>query len=455
MNIAKSLFLLSLLCALSLRAAELESGPMLGHTTAIEANIWAKASGAGAMSVRIGTKKDLSDGREIDPVALSAESDFMATVKVDGLEAEARYFYQMMIDGEAKGAVESFVTASGKDSGRLRFAFTSCLGEKGSESAGGWTEMAKKANSEMVLLLGDNHYANTAARAGQSAAYLDHRSVDGFRDIAARVPIYSIWDDHDYGPNDSDGTLVGKEESLATFKDFWANPAYGEEGTPGVYYNFARKGIEFFMLDSRYHRSPDRAPQEGMKTMLGDRQLQWLLNGLKASTAKVKVVSCGSEWQMNGHLDSWTSYARERVVILDFIKNEKITGVILLSGDRHFTAGYQLRGEVIEVTSGPLGSKNFPTENLPEMFMNHGDGKMFCVFDIDTTAAAPEIALEVFRAGEGMIDRRILKWSQVIGEEKMAYLPVPKKLVWLDDFEKGDVAWSKTDDNAWRVWRGR
>ena len=454
MNIAKSLFLLSLSFAVPVEGGELQSGPMLGHTTAREVNIWAKASGAGSMGVRIGTKKDLSDGREIVPVVLSAESDFMATVKVDGLEAGTRYFYQMMVDGEAKGGVASFVTASGGDGGRLRFAFTSCLGEKGSESAGGWSEMAKRANSEMVFLLGDNHYANTTARAGQSAAYLDHRSVAGFRDLAARVPVYAVWDDHDFGPNDSDGTAVGKEESLATFKDFWANPAYGEEGNPGVYYRFARKGVDFFMLDSRYHRSPDKATDEGMKTMLGARQLQWLLGGLKASPAKVKIVSGGSEWQMNGHLDSWTSYARERAVILDFIRNEKITGVILLSGDRHFTGGYQLRGEVIEVTSGPLGSKNFPTENLPEMFMNHGEGKMFCVLDIDTSAEVPEIALEVFRAGEGMIDRRPLKWSQVNGDEKMTFLPVPMKLVRRDDFENGDAAWWKTDDKAWRVSAG-
>ncbi|MFT5408761.1 MAG: alkaline phosphatase D, partial [Verrucomicrobiales bacterium] len=286
------------------------------------------------------------------------------------------------------------------------------------------------SRADLILLLGDDHYADTTQREGQSTAYFSHRSKPGFRSITTRIPTYNIWDDHDYGPNDSDGTADGKETSLATFKDFWPNPSYGETDNPGVYYKFSRADVDFFMLDVRYHRSPDKMIDDGSKTMLGARQLQWLKRELKSSTGKVKIIASGSEWQRNSHTDSWSSYPREREEVFGFIENENITGVLLISGDRHFTGGYQIGGKLIEVTSGPLGSKNFPTKNLPDMFLNYGEGKLYCVFDIDTTKDEPKVILEVHRAGDGIVEKMPLPWKAILGEEKIETLPVqvtPKK----------------------------
>ncbi|CAN5338290.1 alkaline phosphatase D family protein [soil metagenome] len=407
-------------------AAEIESGPMLGHVTGSEAHFWIKASGEATVGIRLSTTSDLEDYPLADEVKLEEASDFMATVKVTGLEPATRYQYQITLDGEPEGGPAAFSTAPAEgEDGRVRIAFTSCIGREGALATAGWAEMAENADADLVLLLGDNHYADTTAREGQSAAYLDHRSVPGFRDLAPRVPIYAIWDDHDYGPNDSDGTADGKETSLATFQDFWANPSYGEPTNPGIYYHFQRSGIDFFMLDVRYHRSPNSAPDDDEKTVLGARQLEWLKDGLRASEAKIKIVASGSEWQMHGHRDSWTSFGRERAEILDFMRDEGVTGVLLISGDRHFTGGYQIRGEVIEVTSGPLGAQNYPTKNLPEMFLNQGEGKMFSVFEIDTAPELPKVQLEIHRAGAGIVERRDLTWPQILGEEKLEYLPVP------------------------------
>src|SRR5690606_32749217 len=119
------------------------------------------------------------------------------------------------------------------------------------------------------------------------------------------------------------------------------------------------------------------ARDEGQKTMLGRRQKEWLKQSLKDSTATFKVICTGSEFQLNGHRDSWTSFDRERRELLDFLRQEQVTGAIILSGDRHFTGAYQIAGQVIEITAGPMGSRNYPTRNLPDMFLNRGRGKMF------------------------------------------------------------------------------
>ena len=262
---------------------------------------------------------------------------------------------------------------------------------------------------------------------GHSASgHYDHRSVAGFRDVTGRTPTLGIWDDHDFGPNNSDRTAEGRMESLATFQSMWANPSYGEPGHPGIYHHFQHGDIAFFMLDDRFYRSPNRSEDRGDKTMLGERQWAWLKAGLKQSTAKLKFIASGSEWQKHGHVDSWTSFRREQRAFFEWIDQEGIEGVILLSGDRHFTGGYQINQRVMEITSGPLGSNNYPTPNLPEMFLNHGVGKLYCVFDVDTRSEVPQVILEVHRAGEGLIDRRDFTMDEINGKARLATLPVRK-----------------------------
>ena len=44
------------------------------------------------------------------------------------------------------------------------------------------------------------------------------------------------------------------------------------------------------MVDGRYHRSPDNSPDDERKTLLGEGQFKWLVDGLNNSTAKFKVI---------------------------------------------------------------------------------------------------------------------------------------------------------------------
>jgi alkaline phosphatase D len=161
--------------------------------------------------------------------------------------------------------------------------------------------------------------------------------------------------------------------------------------------------------------------------MLGAEQLAWLKRELLASKAKVKFIASGSEWQSNGHLDSWTSFDRERQEIWDFIRDNDVAGVVFLSGDRHFTAAYQIQGRFIEVTTGPLGSGNAKTKDVPEMILHHNDGKFYCVFEVDTTGAEPRLVLEVYRAGYGLVEKRTFSWAQINGEERLKTLGVAEE----------------------------
>jgi alkaline phosphatase D len=310
---------------------------------------------------------------------------------------------------------------------KVRFAFGSCAGKEPWLDAATWADIDARASVDLVLLLGDIHYANTTDVEKQRAAYIAHRMHAGYRALFSHTPLYAIWDDHDYGPNDSDGTLAGKEKSLKTFREFFANPGYGEPENPGIYFKFSRGGVDFFMLDGRFHRTPNKAPNDEAKTMLGAKQLEWLKRELLASKAAVRVIAAGSEWQSNSTNDCWTSFKHERAAIFAILREHEMKNVLLISGDRHFSAGYQVEGRFLEVTSGPLGSPNAPPKVTAEMFTLHDHGKMYCVYDIDTTATPAAVTLEIYETGVGLVEKRKFTWDEVAGDAKIAPLPADYK----------------------------
>lgn len=409
--------------------AYLKLGPMLGHVTERDAHFWVNSSEPSEAKIVVSEKSDLSEVVSEGVVKLMEEHANMGRVAVGGLKPETVYYYGVYLNGKAATMQPhvSFKTPVKVGSAsRIRIAFSSCFGRHGSFSAAGWAQLATNAKADMILMLGDNHYGDTTNPERLRKFYFEQRNTPGFREATRGVASYAIWDDHDYGPNDSDRTAKGKEDSLRVFKEHHANPSYGEKDNDGIYTSFERGEVKVILLDSRYHRDPNKAEASPKKTMLGVKQKQWLKDQLLNTKAKIKLIGLGSEWQLNGHKDSLTSFRHEQLELFDFLRDSKIEGVFLLSGDRHFTGGYQIRGHTIEITSGPLGSKNFPTKVLPDMFMRQNEGKLYVVLDTDTRVSPPKVVLEVHRAGDGIVYKRELKWDEINGKVRLETLPADK-----------------------------
>ena len=112
-----------------------------------------------------------------------------------------------------------------------------------------WRRMAA-VDPDAILLLGDTPYIDTTDLAVQRRRYAEFAAVPEFADLLRNRPLYATWDDHDYGLNDSDGRLDGKENARRAFVEFHANPSYGD-GDEGVYTKFRLGGAEIFLLDTR------------------------------------------------------------------------------------------------------------------------------------------------------------------------------------------------------------
>ncbi len=220
---------------------------------------------------------------------------------------------------------------------------------------------------DMMLWLGDNIYlreVDFASQAGISHRYSHCRAVEEMQNLLHTSANYAIWDDHDFGPNDSNGSFVHKDWTLNAFKTFWANPSYGIQGTceeNGITTQFQWSDIDFFLLDNRFNRVAHDVKNSETPTILGEQQINWLIESLKFSKAPFKIVAMGGQFLNTGkNFENYSNWSTERQRIIEAIESNNIKGVFFLTGDRHCGEFSELKlsnGECIyDLTVSPLTS---------------------------------------------------------------------------------------------------
>lgn len=198
---------------------------------------------------------------------------------------------------------------------------------------------------------------------------------------------------------------------------YFYKPVLDRQVYPEPPFSFVTAPPKGFQTHVRYHRSPNNSKDDGQKTMLGQAQLMWLKQGLAESQATFKFLVSGSQWNSKEKTDSWRSFIRERNELFQFIIDKGIEGVVLLSGDRHLTAGYLIQERFVEISSCPFASENHGLLYNPgEMFMLHNQGNFFVVIEVDPKAEQPDLIFEVHQIGKGIVRRRQLSWQEINGE---------------------------------------
>lgn len=312
-------------------------GPMVGATTPGSFAVWSRASGAFDVAVEYATRRDFADAQTTVPVAALQENDLCTRVEVTGLQPDTAYYYRIKTDGiDDRHQPLPFRTRTAPDRPRpIRIAFGSCARVQLYPDQPVFDAIAAM-EPDLFLWLGDNIYADSDSETAFSAMYTRQRNVASLVPLLRSVPQLAIWDDHDFGYNDSDRRNPAKAMTHRLFNRWWANPAAGLPDTPGVFFRHSFGPVDIFMLDGRYYRDPPKAPDGPDKTMLGAAQKAWLKRELKASKAVFKILASGTGWsraEQGG--DSWAAYLHERDEILDFIRDEGIAGCFGISGDVH------------------------------------------------------------------------------------------------------------------------
>lgn len=350
---------------------------MLGHVSHRDVKVWVTTPKASKLELRLWS--DSLDGPE--PLRFYSEStgEYVNTCKVNAgmLLPGTLYKAQLYSNGLQKAEFE-FRTQKDWAYKETPPAFSMAVGscvfineakyDRPGEPYGGNYEIFESiaaANPDLMLWLGDNTYlreADVSSEGGIYHRYEHTRACPEMQNLLHTCPNYAIWDDHDFGPNDSDRSFILKESALEVFENFWANPK-SHPSLPGISTSFIYNDVEVFLLDNRWNRSPNNQIG-GEKTVLGQAQIDWLIDALINSRANFKLIAMGGQFLNSAAI--WETYENlaplERKQILNRIEAQGIQNIVWLTGDRHHSAISQLELsngiKLYDVTASPLSSKS-------------------------------------------------------------------------------------------------
>jgi len=399
-------------------------GPMIGAVTATSARFWVRTLEEVQIGINI-----FEDSEGNLPIAFEtgqtkSAKDYTTVIEVKGLKPNTEYYYDVMIACETyyEDRYPSFTTYP-----------TTVKPTTFKVAIGGgagftphheyiWDTIAKQDLSAF-LFLGDNVYLDVPEMPGPVHDYTYYRrqSQPGYRRLVQSTPIYAIWDDHDcaiddiwMGPyKDKPGWKIPVWEH---FRNNWNNPSYGTDDWPGCWFSFSIADVDFFMLDGRFYRTNPFADE---KTMLGPVQKAWLLDELSKSEATFKVIVSPVPWSDGakpGSIDTWVGFTEEREDIFSIIEEKKISGVFLLSADRHRSDAWKINREngydLYEFESSRL--TNIHTHKvMPGALFGYNEKCSFGVLHFDTTIENPTVKYEIINIDGESIQTLEVKLSEL------------------------------------------
>lgn len=359
----------------------LRSGPMVGYAEMREVMLWVQTTHAAKVQARYWRLDDPSRSFTTRAIVAAEDRAYAVHLLADSVEPGSRYAYEIAIGGNVvtRPYPLEFQTPKLWHWRDEPPAFTVALGscsyinesqyDRPGTPYGSSPEIFRSIHAkrpDIMLWLGDNVYLREVdwySWTGILRRYTHTRSVPEMQPLLASTSNYAVWDDHDYGSNNGDRSWRAKDLSLDAFKLFWANPSYGTERFAGTFSGFEWNDVEFFLLDNRYHRSPNRRTT-GDRTMIGDDQLRTLIDRMSGSNAAFKIVAIGGQ-VLNplANDENYAAWPDERGRLLQAIRDESITGVMFLSGDRHMTELTMMKRDatypLYDLTVSPLTAGPF------------------------------------------------------------------------------------------------
>ncbi len=332
-----------------------QSGPMVGYSTMREVMLWVQTNERAEVYIEYFTDDAPQERFQTEKVQTVPQQAYVARLLADQVQPGKTYQYEVVVNGKPNQREYPFRFKTQTlwqwrtDPPEVTFVIGSCnyvneiAYDRPGKPYGGNFEIFQsifKKKPEFMLWMGDNTYLREAdwnSRTGFLHRYTHTRSLPELQPLLASTHHYAIWDDHDYGPNDADGSFWLKETAAEVFKLFWANPNYNMTREGDVAGTFQWADIQFFLLDNRTFRTANRN-RTTTRQMLGKPQIDWLINALSASQAPFKFVVMGGQVLSTEAMhENYATFPEERHYLLSKIREAKIEGVIFLDGDRHHT----------------------------------------------------------------------------------------------------------------------
>ena len=308
---------------------------------------------AAAVSARLyaSTNADLSSPI-IGPNTAIEKGQF-ARPAVSGLSPGVVYYVGVGLNGAAPSGPIGRFRVPGYSH---RVALSSCS----SGAAGVAYRNTMALAPDFFLHMGDFHYADIATNDVQ-------RYRDAFRSaistpermaVHRNIPTLYIWDDHDYGPNDSGATSASRPAAVEWFRERIPTVSLGDVSPSGGGYRSVIVGrVVYLITDQRAYA--DLPSAAAPRTVLGAAQKAWLkaIVSDPAHANKLFIWVCPRGLHIspaNAYSDAWTSFQEERRELFDHFNTHAAGRMMILNGDTH-QAGLD-DGTNCNYTTGGSGS---------------------------------------------------------------------------------------------------
>jgi len=397
-----------------------------GALTSTSVQIVVRVTANTFVRVWTSTNSDMS-GAQFHP--WGATSLTTAKVTVSGLQPDTQYYYELEVESttypESRGKFRTLPTEGQPAS--FKFAAGACAGSS-PEVPGVDTVRARQRLSNSPVFdavreqdplfffhAGDLHYydlgsglhglTTSYALTWYRNAYDDVLMQPRQAELYRNVPLVYAWDDHDFGPNDSDRTHGGNANANQAYRQ--RVPHYPLPNNPGIFHSFVVGRVLFIVADVRTFRDPNSDPMVPSKTMLGTAQKEWMDQLLASTSAEVVCWMQSDQWtrpttRSHPGADTWASFPHERDEIVDMFRSHGFGDrTFVVQGDYHsngiaYASNPRARG-LTTWQCGPLDSSPSGELGLSMDVDFSGLRSQFGVFDVvdtgDTLSVAGSLTL--------------------------------------------------------------
>ena len=311
----------------------------LGGVTGTSAVIKAKVAPASHTQLLVGTAPGVYDPELSVPAEVVAPhgTDRLVAFHLTDLTPATRYHYAVALDGAPDAAYAGTFRTFPSGAADITVAFASCA-DTGSDHA--VFDRIRAEDPDLFIHMGDLHYEDIAEndldlfRAAYDAVLASPAQSALYRS----VPLAYVWDDHDFGANNSAGDSPSRPAALESYNQNVPHYPLAGTDTP-IFQAFTIARVRVLLTDT--HSSRD----QGSGTMLGATQKAWLKSELLAGRDDYPLVVWvnPSPWidepnaaaRLEG---TWGAFPDERKEIAEFITENNIDNVVMLSGDAHMLA---------------------------------------------------------------------------------------------------------------------
>jgi prolyl oligopeptidase PreP (S9A serine peptidase family)/phosphodiesterase/alkaline phosphatase D-like protein len=352
-----------------------DRGPWSGAVTPRSATVKARLAGDGkAARLAVSRSPTLDAARFFGPAVSSAARHDIVAFDLDALEPGTQYYYALEIDGRLDPGRRGEFRTFPEGPASFRVAFASCAK---TASANEVFDRIRENRPLFFMNTGDFHYLNITSnsielyRDGYDLVLSSPEQADLYRS----VPFVYMWDDHDYGGNNSNRKSPSHESARRAYEEYLPHyPLAAGGGDQPIYQSFSVGRVKFILTDLRSERDDVKKKDDATKSMMGPRQKEWFKQELLSANGRFPLICWvssvpwlgqagsnyygfvkGDQYGFFHHTnvdaatrtnkmkapveeDHWCVFSTERREIADFIKTNHIRGVCVLHGDSHMLA---------------------------------------------------------------------------------------------------------------------